>query len=96
METKRCERAAAGRRWATLEDAKLAAALSAVVDVRVDDSGTALANFCHRLESIRSSISASDLERVRRAAERVIGGSTASFERRALALEAAAGAGGSR
>lgn len=47
---------------------------------------------CHRLESIRAGIDASGLERVGRAAERIIGGSHASFERRGFALEAAAGA----
>jgi lauroyl/myristoyl acyltransferase len=47
---------------------------------------------CRRLESIRASINASDLERVGRAAERFVGGSNASFERRAFALDAAAGA----
>jgi lauroyl/myristoyl acyltransferase len=47
---------------------------------------------CYRLESIRAGVKTKELECVARAARRVVGGSHPSFEGRAFALEAAAGA----
>lgn len=89
---KRRKRAAAGRPWVTLEDAKLAAALPLLWMFALTIPERRWRTLSHRLESIRASINASDLERVGRTAERIISGSHASFQRRAFALEAAAGA----
>jgi lauroyl/myristoyl acyltransferase len=92
MVIKRRKRAAAGRPWVTLEDAKLAAVLPLLWIFALTIPERRWRVLCHRLESIRAGISASDLKRVGRAAERIIGGSSASFDRRAFAVEAAAGA----
>jgi Lauroyl/myristoyl acyltransferase len=92
MAIKRRKRAAPGRPWFTLEDAKLAAALPLLWLFAITIPERRWPALCHRLESIRAGINASDLKRVGRAAERIIGGSHVSFERRAFALEAAAGA----
>jgi lauroyl/myristoyl acyltransferase len=89
MVIERRKRAPASRPWITLEDAKLAAALPLLWAFALTIPERRWRALCHRLESIRGSIDASDLERVGRAAERVIG---APFERRAFALEAAAAA----
>lgn len=92
MVIERRKRAAAGRPWVTLEDAKLAAALPLLWMFALTIPERRWRALCHRLESIRASINASDLKRVGGTAERVIGGPHASFERRAFALQAAAGA----
>jgi lauroyl/myristoyl acyltransferase len=92
MAIKRRKRAGAGRPWVTLEDAKLAAALPLLWMFALTVPERRWRALCHRLESIRAGINASEVKRVGRAAERIIGGSRASFERRAFALEAAAGA----
>lgn len=92
MAIKRRKRAATGRPWVTLEDAKLAVALPLLWMFALAIPERRWRTLCYRLESIRASMNASDLKRVGRAAERIIGGSHTSFERRAFALEVAAGA----
>ena len=92
MAIKRRKRAATGRPWVTLEDAKLAAALPLLWMFAVTTPEPRWRALCHRLETIRACFNDSDLERVGRVAQCVVGGSHASFERRAFALGAAAGA----
>jgi len=92
MVIERRKRAPASRPWITLDDAKLAAALPLLWAFALTIPERRWRALCHRLESIRAGIDASDLERVGHAAERIIGAPCASFERRAFALEAAAGA----
>ena len=92
MAIKRRKRAATGRPWVTLEDAKLAAALPLLWMFALTTPERRWRALCHRLETIRAGFNASDLERVGRVAQCVVGGSHASFERRAFALAAAAGA----
>jgi len=92
MTLRRRKRAAAGRPWVALEDAKLAAALPLLWVFALTIPERRWRALCHRLESIRACINASDLERVGSTAERIIGRAHASFEGRAFALEAAAGA----
>jgi lauroyl/myristoyl acyltransferase len=92
MVIKRRKRAASGRPWVTLEDAKLALALPLLWAFALTVPERRWRTLCHRLESIRASVNTRDLECVARAARRVVGGSHASFEGRAFALEVAAGA----
>ncbi len=92
MAIRRRKRATAGRPWVTLEDAKLAVALPLLWVFAQTIPERRWRTLCYRLESIRASMNASDLKRVGRTAECIIGGSHASFERRAFALDAAAGA----
>lgn len=92
MVIERRKRAAGGRPWVTLEDAKLAAALPLLWMLALTIPERHWRGLCRRLELIRAGINASDLERIGRAAQRTVGGSDASFGWRAFALEAAAGA----
>ena len=89
---RRRRRVASGRPWVMLEDAKLALALPLLWAFASTIPERRWPTLCYRLESIRARINTKDLECVARAAERVVGGSHASFEGRAFALEAAAGA----
>jgi len=88
----RRKRVASERPWVTLKDAKLAIALPLLWAFAVTVPERRWRTLCHRLESIRARVNIKDLECVARAAERVVGGAHASFEGRAFALEAAAGA----
>ncbi|HEX4523968.1 MAG TPA: hypothetical protein VH704_10645 [Casimicrobiaceae bacterium] len=88
----RRKRAASGRPWVTLADAKLALALPLLWVFASTVPERRWRTLCYRLESIRARASAGDLECVARAAGRVVGESDASFEGRAFALEVAAGA----
>jgi lauroyl/myristoyl acyltransferase len=92
MSIKRRKREAAGRPWVTLEDAKLAVALPLLWMFALMIPERRWRTLCYCLESIRASVNAADLKRVGCAAARIIGGSHAPFERRAFALEVAAGA----
>jgi lauroyl/myristoyl acyltransferase len=92
MAIKRRKRAAAGRRWITLQDAKLAVALPVLWMFALTVPERRWRTLCYRLESIRASMNASELERVGCAAERIIGAARRSFERRSFALRVAAGA----
>jgi lauroyl/myristoyl acyltransferase len=89
---RRRKRTASGRPWVALEDAKLALALPLLWAFALTVPERRWRTLCYRLESIRASVNTKDLECVARVAERVVGGSHASFEGRAFALEVAAGA----
>jgi hypothetical protein len=92
MAIRRRKRAAAGRPWATLEDAKLAAALPLLWLLAVSFPERRWRTICYRLEAIRASVGLSDLGLVEDAAARVAGDSKMPFDRRTFALEVAAGA----
>ena len=92
MAIRRRKRVATGRPWVTLEDAKLAVAIPLLWLFALTIPERRWRTLCYRLESIRASIGLADLKGVENAAARILGGSHAAFDRRAFALEVAAGA----
>jgi hypothetical protein len=92
MTIRRRKRAAGGRPWLTREDAKLAVALPPLWVFALTIPERRWRTLCYRLESARASMNGSNLERIGRAAERIVGGSHAPFDARAFALGVAAGA----
>ena len=92
MAIRRRKRAASGRPWVTLADAKLALALPLLWAFALTVPERGWRTLCYRLESIRARASPGDMESVARTAGRIVGGPDASFAGRAFALEVAAGA----
>ena len=92
MAIRRRKRAAAGRPWIALEDAKLAAALEVLWVLASTFPERRWRTVCYCLESIRGSMGLADAAKVQRTAARVIGRSHERFDAPAFARQAAAGA----